>query len=241
MTAPALSSGVVTCCGLIGQGPAMLELFGQMRQAAPYLRTALVLGESGSGKLAIARALHELRAPTGPFVLFDALGLDGHPAAEHELQERLFGGGTLYVDEVAGLPLWLQSRLLRWLEEAQPSWQPQERTVVVAGTARDPQTEILAGRLRRELYYALHTAVFRIPPLRHRKEDIPVLAAMFVREWASKTGASVSGLSKAAVLVLLDQAWPGNVRELRDIVEGACYLARGQDVSDADVRRALHS
>jgi DNA-binding NtrC family response regulator len=241
MAARAVSSGVATCGGLVGRGPIMLALFDQMRRAAPYLRTALVIGESGSGKLTVARALHALRPSAGPFMLFDALGLDGHPAAEHELQERLFGHGTLYVDEIAGLPIWLQSRLLRWLEESQESWQPAERAVVIAGTSRDPQTEMLAGRLRRELYYALHTAVFRIPPLRQRREDIPVLAEMFVREWAAKTDSVVSGLSPAAALVLGEQGWPGNVRELRDVVEGACYLARGATLTDADVKHALNA
>jgi two-component system, NtrC family, response regulator HydG len=244
-------------CGMVGRAPIMQELFATVRRLAPHVRTALVTGETGTGKELVARALHQLGGRREKrFVtvncsavvesLFES-EVFGHVRGAFtgatETKPGLFevaDGGTLFLDEVGELPLSLQAKLLRVLETAAVTrvGALDARHVdlhVVAASNRDLRAEVAAGRFRSDLYYRLNVVEIKIPPLRDRREDIPYLTAGFVRETSERLQKSIGGLTPAAERLLASGYWEGNVRELRNVIERACILVDGDVISEREL------
>ena len=244
-------------CGMIGRGPLMQDLFGMIRRLAPHVRTALITGETGTGKELVARALHQ----TGPrrdrrFVtvncsavvetLFES-ELFGHVrgaftgATDHKTGLfELADGGTLFLDEIGELPPSVQAKLLRVLEcgEVHRVGSLEARKVnvhVIAATNRDLKTEVASGRFRSDLYYRLNIVEVKLPTLRDRREDIPYLTAAFVRETSERLQKPVLGLTPGAERVLAAGQWEGNVRELRNVIERACILVDGDLITEREL------
>ncbi|MBI3185873.1 MAG: sigma 54-dependent Fis family transcriptional regulator [Myxococcales bacterium] len=240
--------------GLIGGSVPMRQLFAQLERLGPQSTTVLVQGETGTGKEAIARALHALSpGAAGPFLVFDCASVNpnlieselfGHAKGAFSGAERArpgalesASGGTLFLDEVGELPLELQPKLLRALESREfkrvgDNAVRRASARFIAATHRDLAAEAKAGRFRLDLYYRLAVATVRAPPLRERPEDIAPLAAHFARQ---AHGAEFS-LSATTLAMLQADPWHGNVRELRNAVERA--LALGSPSETAASSRA---
>lgn len=234
--------------GLIGQSPAFLKVLEQVRMVAPTCANVLVLGESGTGKELIAGAIHEQSDRRGkPLVRVNCASIPkdlfeseffGHVrgAFTGAVKDRvgrfeLARDGTLFLDEVGEIPLELQAKLLRVIQEGQFERVGEERTRTVkvrliCATNRDLEAEAKAGRFREDLYYRLSVFPIEIPPLRERVEDIGLLAEHFLRESAKRTGMSNLRLTREHLAQLQSYEWPGNVRELQNVVERAVILAR---------------
>jgi DNA-binding NtrC family response regulator len=244
-------------CGMIGRGALMQDLFGMIRRLAPHVRTALITGETGTGKELVARALHTLgRRSDRRFVTVNCSAV-----VEGLFESELFGhvrgaftgasdtkvglfeladAGTLFLDEIGELPLSLQAKLLRVLElgEVHRVGSHEARRVnvqVIAATNRDLRVEVAAGRFRSDLYYRLNIVEIALPPLRDRREDIPYLTAAFVRETSDRLGKSLIGVTPGAERVLATGAWEGNVRELRNVIERACIMADGDFITEREL------
>ncbi len=244
-------------CGMIGRSPVTQELFGMIRRLAPHVRTALITGETGTGKELVARALHQ----TGPrrdrrFVTVncsaavDTLSeseLFGHvrgalPAATDNKPGlfELADGGTLFLDEIGELPTAIQAKLLRVLELGEVhrvgSLDPRRVNVhVIAATNRDLRAEVAAGRFRSDLYYRLNIVDVRLPALRDRREDIPYLTASFVHQMSERLQKPLLGLTPGAERLMTSAVWDGNVRELRNVIERACILADGDFITEREI------
>lgn len=232
---------------LIGVSQAMQEVFKQIALAAPSGASVLITGESGTGKELVARAIHRhSRHAAGPWVPVNLASLSptlveselfGHvrgafTGAAHSRQGllELAHGGTLFFDEVGDIPPPVQVKLLRTLEQQEvvPVGSAVGRRSdfrVVAATHRDLSSEIHQGGFRQDLYYRLAVFEIRLPALRDRPEDIPLLAERFLRRIAAPAGES--RFTEGAISEMLRRPWPGNVRELRNAVEHAALLARG--------------
>lgn len=243
---------------LIGQSEPMQEVFRHIRQAAGVRSTALVAGETGTGKELVARALHDHGPRSeGPFVVVNCAALNEELAAS-----RLFGhakgaftgaaedregyfeaadGGTIFLDEIGDVPLAVQVNLLRVLEERTVTrvgeTEPRDVNVrVVAATRRDLSAEVEAGRFRRDLLYRLRVARVSLPPLRERRTDLPLLVPALLKEARAATGKDTpQEVSHAAMRRLLDYDWPGNVRELKNALEFAVIRAEGPAVAPGDL------
>jgi DNA-binding NtrC family response regulator len=248
-------------CGMIGRGPLMQDLFALIRRLAPHVRTALVTGETGTGKELVARALHK----TGPRRDRRFVTVNCSAVVESLFESELFGhvrgaftgatdnkpglfeaadGGTLFLDEVGELPLTVQAKLLRVLElgELHRVGSLEARRVnvhIIAATNRDLRAEVAAGRFRSDLYYRLNIVEIRLPPLRARREDIPYLTAAFVRDAAERLSKPLSGLTPGAERLLALAPWDGNVRELRNVVERACILAEADFLTEREVSASM--
>jgi two-component system response regulator AtoC len=231
---------------LVGDGEAMQKLKATINLVGPTRTTVLVLGESGTGKELVARAIHDV-SPRRQH-RFVAINCAAIPAAL--LESELFGhvrgaftdavrdkpglfedadGGTLFLDEVGELPLALQAKLLRALQESEirrvGDTAPIKVDVrLIAATLRDLADDVTAGRFREDLYYRLNVLPVHIPPLRDRREDIPELARYFAARHAARHQRTVE-LSEVAIEALARQPWPGNVRELENVVERALVLS----------------
>lgn len=240
--------------GLVGGSPAMHALYKTIRQVAPSRATVLVSGESGTGKGEVARAIHALSSRAkGPFVTLQCAAL-----AESLLESELFGhergsftgadrrrvgrfeqasGGTLFLDEVGEIPMGIQVKLLRVLQERTFERVGGNELVkvdvrVVAATNRDLAADVRAGRFREDLYYRLSVVHLDVPPLRLRGADVLVLADHFLRRFAAENHRSIRGFTEPAKRKLQAHRWSGNVRELENTIERAVVLAEG-DVLDA--------
>lgn len=241
--------------GLIGRNPAMRELYDQTHRVASLKTTVLILGESGTGKELVARAIHaDSGRSVKPFVAINCGAL-----SENLLESELFGhvkgaftgavsdktglfeqadGGTLFLDEVGEMPLALQVRLLRLLQEGETRRVGgiDNRTVdvrVISATSRDLTKEIAAGRFREDLYFRLNVFTLSIPPLRDRVDDLPLLADHVIKQCSARIGLSQPPRMLAGALRrLLSHSWPGNVRELENVIERALVLCDGENLTE---------
>ncbi|MBJ6762543.1 sigma-54-dependent Fis family transcriptional regulator [Myxococcaceae bacterium JPH2] len=247
---------------LVGKGAAMRGLYALLDRVAHASAPVLLRGESGSGKELVARALHsEGERASGPFVAVNCTALPAQ-LLESELFGHLKGaftgataarrglfveadGGTLFLDEIGDMPTELQARLLRVLEngEVRAVGSDTSRTVdvrIVAATHQDLETRVREGRFRADLFYRLNVVTLRVPPLRERKEDIPLLVEHFIaRSRARNPRSLVAAFSPEVVALLGAQSWPGNVRELENLVERLVVLVP-QETVDVDTLR-LHA
>jgi two-component system response regulator HydG len=236
-----------TSLGLVGRSPATQALGERLRLLGKSHATVLVRGETGTGKELVARALHRLSPRSeGPFLphnfasIPDTLvesELFGHARGSftgaHADRAGLFeqaGGGTLFLDEIGDASAGVQSRLLRVLQEGEIRrvGDGRARRVdvrVVAATHRDLVAAVRAGRFREDLYYRLHVLELSAPPLRDRREDIPLLAAHVLKRLHDREALAVSGISRGAVRRLVAHEWPGNVRELEAVLTRAAHAA----------------
>ncbi|MCC6502147.1 MAG: sigma-54-dependent Fis family transcriptional regulator [Deltaproteobacteria bacterium] len=237
--------------------PGMLGVLEMVRKVAGYSTSILITGESGTGKELIARAIHSSGERAGrPFVVVNCGAI---PAAL--LESELFGhvkgaftdahrnknglfqeadGGTLFLDEIGELPLELQVKLLRVLQEGELRRVGDTRAVkvdvrVVAATLRDLKEEIKKGSFRDDLYYRLNVIELKLPPLRSRPGDIPELASHFVEKYGRRFGKSVKAVSKEAMEALVSYSWPGNVRELENVIERAMILEETSTIRDVSL------
>src|SRR5829696_8616158 len=243
--------------GMVGESAAMKRVYQFIARVAAADTTVLVRGESGTGKELAARALHT-NSPRRerPFVAINCAAL-----TETLLESELFGhergaftgaiaqkkgklevadGGTLFIDEVGEMPATLQAKLLRVLQEREFERVGGTRTIrvdvrVVAATNRDLEEAVRSGGFRQDLYYRLNVVSFEMPPLRERREDIPLLASYFVSKYAAKFKRRVTGLSPEARACLTNYDWPGNVRELENAVERAVVLGSTDRVLPEDL------
>ncbi len=234
---------------IVGHSPALHSVLDTIRQVAPSDTTVLLIGETGTGKELIARALHRLSPRDGrPLVAVNcgaiAPGLIESELFGHErgaftgaLQRRIgrfesADQSTLFLDEVSELPLDGQVKLLRAVQEQEIERVGGSRPIrvdvrLIAATNRDLEREVEAGRLRPDLFYRLNVLPIHIPPLRERRGDIPQLARHFVAHFQKKLGKPFTGIDPDSMRRLQAHTWPGNVRELRNVIERACVLARG--------------
>jgi DNA-binding NtrC family response regulator len=243
--------------GIIGESGPMLEVLSLVRRVAPSEATVLIRGESGTGKELIAKAIH-FGSPRarGPLVKVNCAALP-----EALLESELFGhekgaftgaltsrqgrfelanGGTIFLDEIGDLPLHLQAKLLRVLQEREYEKVGSSRSVkvnvrILAASHRPLEALIKAGQLREDLYYRLNVVTILIPPLRERRTDLVLLIEHFLRRFAEKNGKTIRGLTPEAREILLRYDYPGNVRELENIVERAVVLTRDDVIGSGDL------
>jgi two-component system response regulator PilR (NtrC family) len=240
---------------MIGKSPPMQQVFELCRKVAPTRANVLVLGESGTGKELVARAVHHLSPRAkAPLVAVHCAAIP-----ETLLESELFGhvrgaftgaltdkpglfetaeGGTLFLDEIGELPPSLQVKLLRALQErvVKPLGSVHEREIdvrVIAASNRDLEEEVARGRFRQDLYYRLNVVPIRVPPLRDRRADIPLLVEHFLRRFAAELGRPVPTIDPRAMAALCANDWPGNVRELENVMERAVTL-ESRDRIDLD-------
>ena len=243
--------------GIVGESGRMQEVLALAKRVAPSGATVLIRGESGTGKELIARAIH-FNSPraNGPLVSLNCAALP-----EQLLESELFGhekgaftgavaqrkgrfeqadGGSIFLDEIGDLSPTLQVKLLRVLQEREFERVGGNKTInadvrVMAATHRDLERAMREGTFREDLYYRLNVVTIQIPPLRERREDIPLLLDHFLRKFAEKNRRDVTGLTAAARDALLKYDYPGNVRELENIVERAVLLCRGRVIDAEDL------
>jgi two-component system response regulator HydG len=241
---------------IVGSSPSLRRVIDVATQAAPSQATVLVLGESGTGKELLARYIHERSARArGPFVAVNCAAIP-----ETILESELFGhekgaftgatgkkdgrfaraaGGTLFLDEIGELSPSVQVKLLRVLQEGE--YEPlggnttKADVRIVAATNRDLGAEVTAGRFREDLYYRLFVIAITAPPLRGRREDIPLLVDHFLGLYCAKNGRPRLHPTRAALERMMDYAWPGNVRELENVIERAVVLSRNDGLGEADL------
>jgi len=236
--------------GVVGKSAAMREVMELAMRVAPFPSTVLLTGESGSGKEAVARAVHR----ASPRRDRGFVAVNGGAIPETLLESELFGhekgaftgadraregvfeeadGGTLFLDEIGELSVQLQVKLLRALRERtiRRVGGSGERPVdvrVLAATARDLVEQVKAGKFRDDLYYRINVVQIHLPPLRTRPEDVPLLAEHFLRRHAERLKVETAGLPRALIPVLAAYSWPGNVRELENVLERALILSGGE-------------
>lgn len=242
---------------IIGRGPAMVRLLETVAQVAPSEATVLITGESGTGKELIAGAIHfNSTRKDGPFVKMNCAAV-----TETLLESELFGhergaftgayrqkegrfrqadGGSLFLDEVSEMSVGMQVKLLRALQEREITRVGGEASIridvrVIAATNKDLLQEIENGNFREDLYYRLNVVTLHVPPLRDRREDIPVLAQHFLSTFAEKNHKQLKGFTPQAMDRFVKYAWPGNVRELMNAVERAVVLSRSEYLEEHDL------
>ena len=242
---------------ILGRSPAITSMLSMIRTVAPTEATVLITGESGTGKELVARALHaqSLRKDE-PLVTVNCAAL-----AETLLESELFGHekgaftgadkrregrfkqadrGTLFLDEIGEMPIGVQAKLLRALQQGEIQRVGSDKSEhvdvrVIAATNRDLRKEVEERRFREDLYFRLNVISLEVPPLRQRKEDIPLLAAHFLSHYAERNHKNVKGFSAQCMDMLLHYDWPGNVRELQNAVERAVILCTGEYVTGPEL------
>jgi DNA-binding NtrC family response regulator len=253
--------GRVRMEGIVGRSPKMAHALEVLRKIAPSPATVLVRGESGTGKELVARAIHfnsarrkkpftPLNCSAIPEQLFES-ELFGHERgsftgaeARKEGLFELSQGGTLFLDEIGDLPLAMQAKLLRALQDKEIRRVGGKESVkvdvrVVAATNKDLEKEMAEGRFREDLYYRLAVVTVDLPPLRERREDLPELIAYFVERYNREYGTRVQGVSPAVLQAFTAYAWPGNIRQLSSVMERAVLLNEGGTIGEADIRGEL--
>lgn len=239
-----------TFSAIIGKSPGMKEVFDLIRRVAPANANVLISGESGTGKERVARAIHD-QGPRKdrPFVAINCTAIPetlleselfGHAkgafTGAHARKRGLFeeaDGGTIFLDEIGDMDLALQAKLLRVIQDrrVRAIGENQDREIdvrIIAATHKDLKASIKNGSFREDLYYRLAVIPIVIPPLRHRKEDIPLLADHFLKKYATANQSGVKGFSKEAMARLISMGWEGNVRELENVIERSVVLARNE-------------
>lgn len=246
---------------LIGKSPKMQEIFDLIRTVAPSHASVLIEGESGTGKELFARAIHQFSGRSeGPFVATNCAAIP-----ETLLESELFGHekgaftgalarkkgrfeladkGSLFLDEIAEMSPSTQVHLLRALQEREFLRVGGQDLVrvdvrVVSATNREIRHEVDQGRFREDLFYRLNVVNIHIPPLRERREDIPLLAGHFLREFCMENNKVLMGFEPEAMEVFMRHRWPGNVRQLENAIEHAVVIARGERVTGEDLPRDL--
>jgi PAS domain S-box-containing protein len=244
---------------IVGQSGAIRRVLEQIEQVAPTDASVLILGETGTGKELIARAIHRL----SPRKKHTMIAVNCGSLPEGLIESELFGrekgaytdaltrqagrfelahGSTLFLDEIGDLPPGLQAKLLRVLQEGTFERLGSTKTLtvdvrIIAATNRDLAAEVAAGRFRQDLYYRLSVFPIEVPPLRERREDIPVLVRAFVAEFGRKMGKEIETIPKRSLDALVNYAWPGNIRELRNVIEHAVIVSRGRALEVANLAR----
>ncbi len=242
---------------MLGAGPAMTGVRGMIACVAPTDATVLILGESGTGKEIVARAIHAHSSRAG--CAFVALNMAAMP--KELVESTLFGHekgaftgadqtqegavqyadhGTLFLDEIGEMDINLQAKLLRFLQERtfQPVGSSKPRSVdtrVIAATNREPLEQVRKGTLREDLYYRLNVVPIVLPPLRSRREDIPVLAQYFLDQAARRYGKDIAGFTPEALTMLTRYNWPGNIRQLKNLVERMAIFGKDPMLGPASV------
>ncbi len=246
---------------ILGESPAIMEVRALVERVAPLDTTVLVTGESGTGKELISDTIRALSPrASGPFVKVNCAAIP-----EHLFENELFGhekgaftgagspqpgkfelaqGGTILLDEIGDMPLSIQPKLLRAVEQKQVERLGARRPLdvdvrIIAATNQDLAGLIGEKRFREDLYYRLNVAAIHLPPLRRRRQDVPLLAAHMLRRIAATLGLGVEDIEPGALELLTRQDWPGNVRQLANVLEGAAIGATGRSLSAEDVARAL--
>jgi len=247
VTLPVVEPHAVGQYALVGQSAAMLDVYRLVARVAPSTATVLVQGESGTGKEVVARAIH-INGPvsSGPFVAVNCAAIP-----ENLLESELFGhekgaftgavmrkigrfeqagGGTLFLDEIADMSLALQAKILRAVQEREIERVGGTDTIpvdvrLIAATNRDLKDAIKQGRFREDLYYRLAVVLIRLPRLGERGDDLLLLTAYFVHQFAARYGKQIHAISDRALELLRNHAWVGNVRELRNVIERAVIVA----------------
>ncbi|MCG3163379.1 MAG: Anaerobic nitric oxide reductase transcription regulator NorR [Acidobacteria bacterium] len=234
---------------IVGSSPALLAVLQQVERVAPTNATVLILGETGTGKELIARAIHNRSARKDRPLVKVNCGAISAGLVESELFGHVKGaftgaldkrtgrfeladGGTLFLDEVGELPLETQVKLLRVLQEGEFEPVGSSKTIkvdvrIIAATNRNLEDEVKAGRFRADLFYRLNVLPLRNPPLRERREDIPQLAMFFLSRYARQFGHKVNGVSQETIELMTNYHWPGNIRELQNLIERGVVLSNG--------------
>jgi len=246
---------------MISKNEEMLQIFDLVKTVAKSNSTVLIQGESGTGKELLARAIHE-ESPRckSPFISVSCAAL-----TETLLESELFGyekgaftgadslkrgklelaqEGTLFLDEIGDISLKLQMDLLRVLEQKEFRRVGGSELIgissrILAATNKDLKKAIEEGKFREDLYYRLNVISIRIPPLRDRKEDIPLLVEHFIDKFNIEMGKEVAGVTEGAIRLLMDHQWPGNARELRNVIERAMVVAKGKTIQEQDINLPL--
>jgi two-component system, NtrC family, response regulator HydG len=240
---------LLSACGILGDSAAIHKLGQLLQKLADTEATVLIVGETGTGKELVARALHmQSRRSKGPFIAINCAAVP-----ETLLESELFGhakgaftdassdkvglfeqasGGTLFLDEIGEIPPAMQAKLLRALQERKiravgGAVEREFDARIIAATNKDLGREVADGRFRADLYYRINVVIVEVPPLRDRGDDLLLLAQRFVRDTAARSRKLVRGLSDDAVRVLREYRWPGNVRELQNSIERAVALCDG--------------
>jgi DNA-binding NtrC family response regulator len=241
--------------GIVGRSPLMLDVFSKIRRVAPHFQTALVTGESGTGKEAAAKALHQLGPhASGPFVVCNCAAVP-----ENLFESELFGhvrgaftgaaqdkqgfveaasGGTLFLDEITEIPLSVQAKLLRLLQNREiqrvgASRSKQVDLRIVAATNRNLRELVAGNKLREDLFYRLSMIEVKLPRLAERREDLPLLQRHFLNRFSAHYKKPALNLSRQAQAIISHHSWPGNIRELENVLSYACMIAEGETI---DVR-----
>jgi DNA-binding NtrC family response regulator len=249
--------------GIVGRTEVMREVLERVVQIAPVESTVLITGESGTGKELVARGLHALsRRRNNAFLAVNVAAL-----SDTLLESELFGHekgaftgaidtrkgffelahrGTLFLDEIGEMPLSTQTKLLRVLEQREFLRVGGERPIkvdvrIITATNQELRQLVATGRFRRDLYYRLNILNIQLPPLRERREDIPVLVEHFVREVSRRLDRPFPGISGTAMEILVEHTWPGNVRELRNLVESMVVLNPRTEIGPDDIPREIRS
>jgi DNA-binding NtrC family response regulator len=248
---------------LIGRSRPFRDMMNLVEQVAPSDASVLLVGENGTGKETVAVTLHKLgNRSTQPFVPVHCASM-----TEDMLDRELFGyeagafagaserregrfvqaaGGTLFLDEVADLPMATQAKVLRALQEGSIERVGGSESVpidvrLVAASDRDLHDEVQAGAFREDLFYRLNVICVRMPTLRERRDDIPLLAVHFLKRHARQSGKPVAGFTERALGVLLNFDWPGNITQLENCIERAVVLARAEEIEPRELPRELMS
>jgi DNA-binding NtrC family response regulator len=257
--ARAASAGADRFAGIVGRSPAMRQIFALIEKVAAGDANVLVVGESGTGKELIARAIHALGARRdGPFVPLDCTAIPeglvesqlfGHvkgsftgAAYDREGVFSLADTGTLFIDELCELGIAMQAKLLRIIQTREfvklGGTKPVRTDVrLVMATNKDPRDEVAKGRFREDLYYRVAVVTIHVPPLRERREDIPILAEHFVARFSQLHKKPIRGLDARAMARLCAAPWPGNVRQLENVIEQAVVLADSETLTEHDLCR----
>jgi len=242
---------------IVGKSPKILKVFKDIGKVASKDITVLITGESGTGKELVAKAIHfNSRRSVGPFIAINAASIP-----KDLLESELFGyvkgaftgavhnktgkiqaanGGTLFLDEIAEMDQELQAKLLRFMQEKEFSPLGSNENLkadvrIIGATNRDLSQAVSSGRFREDLYYRFNVVSINVPPLRERKEDVPLLMKAFLRDASEKFETGKKEISREARAVLEKYDWPGNVRELENVIKRACVLSSGSIIEKKDL------